>query len=173
MIPTSSEIFTGMKWSLENEIAPLLKDPRAQSSVRCMLMLLDHLILRVDIEGPVLDQDNRDMLQTLEQITEWLKQTRLSDTHPEIKNLITEIETTLSEQKSPMGYVPAISILQEVNTSLKGLFLRMIKAVETCSDNIPLEMSNQCKQEIDKLLRQQLDRYFQWIERAFVGKQHI
>lgn len=173
MIPTSSEIFMGMKWSLENEIAPLLDNPRAQSSVRCMLMLLDHLILRVDSEGPVLDQDNRDILQTLEKIAEWLKQTRLSHTHPEIGNLITEIETTSSEQTSPKEHVPAISVLLEVNTSLKGLFLRVIKVVETHRETVPLEVSDQCKREIDKLLRQQLDRDYNWIEPAFAGKPHI
>lgn len=173
MIPTCSEIFTGMKWSLENEIAPLLDDPRAQSSVRCMLMLLDHLILRVDIEGPVLDQDNRDMLHTLEQITEWLKKTQLSDTHPDIGNLITDIEPILSEQANLKEGVPAISILQKKNTTLKALFLRMIKTVEMHRDNMSVETSIRFKQEIDKLLRQQLDRDFKWIEPAFGGKPHI
>ena len=173
MIPTSSEIFMGMKWSLENEIAPLLNNPRAQSSVRCMLMLLDHLILRVDIEGPVLDQDNRDIQQTLVKIAECLKQTHLSNTHPEIGNLIMEIEITLSDQTGPKGDVPAISVLQEVNTSLKDLFLQVIKVVESHREKMPPKVSDQCKWEIDKLLRQQLDRDYNWIEPAFVGKPHM
>lgn len=173
MIPTSSEIFAGMKWSLENEIAPLLEDPRAQSSVRCMLMLLDHLILRVDVEGPVLDQDNLEMKQTLEQITEWLKESQLSDGGSEIGTLITDIESILTDQKKPKEHVPAISVLQEENTRLKGLLLRVIRMVESYKDNMSVKTSNRFKQEIDKLLRQQLNRDFQWIKAPFVGKPHI
>lgn len=173
MRPTSSELFTGMKWSLENEIAPLLEDPRAQSSVRCMVMLLDHLLLRADTEGPVLDQDNREMKQTLQQITEWLKETHLGDTHPAIGSLTTDIETILTDQTNPKEHVPAISVLQEENTTLKGLFLRVIKTVESYKDKMSVKNSNRFKQEIDKLLRQQLNRDFQWIEAPFVGKPHI
>jgi hypothetical protein len=138
-----------------------------------MLMLLDHLILRVDNEGPVLDQDNREMKQTFGYVTEWLKKSQLGGTLPEIKNLITDIESILNEQDNLKHHVPAISVLQEKNTALKKLFLHLIKTVEGCRDNMPAEIFDQLKEKTDNLLRQQLERDFQWIEPAFVGKPHI
>ena len=79
----------------------------------------------------------------------------------------------LSEQDNVKYHVPAISILQEKNTVLKELFLRVIKTIESYRDNIPAEIFNQLKEKTDKLLRQQLERDFEWIEPAFVGKPHI
>ncbi|MBW1902795.1 MAG: hypothetical protein JRJ20_14375, partial [Deltaproteobacteria bacterium] len=96
-----------------------------------------------------------------------------SDAGPEIRSLITDIETILSEQANPKDHFPAISVLQKENTTLKGLLLRVIKTVESYKDNMPVEISNRLKQEVDKLLRLQLDRDFQWIESPFVGKPHI
>jgi len=79
----------------------------------------------------------------------------------------------LSEQDNVKYHVPSISVLQEENTALKGLFLRVIKTVENCKDVMSVELSSRFKQGMDDLLRQQLDRDFQWIEPAFAGKPPI
>ena len=170
MRPSISEIVLGMKSSLETDLYPLIDDPRAQSSVRCMGLLLDHILLRVDVEGSVLDKDNRDLKESLFKFNELLNEGNLQNSNNEIRQFKSELEIVLNDQSKKKEGVPAISVLHEENTLLKGLFSKAIKCVENLRDDINVQLYNRFKVLVDDLLRRQLNRDSKWINPAFSGK---
>ena len=170
MRPSISEILLGMKSSLETDIYPLIEDPRAQSSLRCMGLLLDHILLRVDVEGSVLDKDNLDLKESLIEFNQLLNESDFQNNNNEIRQFKSELETVLNHRSKKKEGVPAISVLQEENTLLKGLFSKAIKCVENFRGDTNVQLYNRLMALVDDLLRRQIDRDSKWINPAFGGK---
>ena len=58
MRPSAKEIIDGVSWALDNQVAPVIDDKKAASSLRSIKGLLNHLSVRVEMEGHILNDDN-------------------------------------------------------------------------------------------------------------------
>lgn len=60
MNPLAQEVLKSCVQNLEELVAPDLSDPHAKSALMCVRMLINHVVLRLDLEGDALVEDCRD-----------------------------------------------------------------------------------------------------------------
>jgi len=65
MRPSVQEILAAAQKALQEKVAPVVEDQWAASALRSMDAILNHLQARVPIEGPVLYEDNEDIVALL------------------------------------------------------------------------------------------------------------
>jgi uncharacterized protein YicC (UPF0701 family) len=65
MMPTTKEVLASMQLALKEHVEPKIEDKWAQSALRSIDALLNHLQARVPTEGPVLHEDTTDLVQVL------------------------------------------------------------------------------------------------------------
>ena len=70
MRPSNSDILIGIRANIEELMLPDLLTPHAQSSAQNAMMLLDHVVARLDQEGAGLAADNTEKRQVLSQLAE-------------------------------------------------------------------------------------------------------
>ena len=74
MRPRTDEILKSLFWTFEEYIAPEVTSAYAKSLVLTMNNLFRHVLLRVELEGDLLFEDNRDLRGVLAQIPEFIDQ---------------------------------------------------------------------------------------------------
>lgn len=68
MKPTAKQLIECVTWSLDERVAPLIEDKWGNSTLRSVRCLLEHLSIRVEIEGQVLFDDNADLAAASEEV---------------------------------------------------------------------------------------------------------
>ena len=70
MKPSVQEMITSVQAALREKVAPQVDDPWAASTLRSVDVILEHLRARTPVEGPMLYQDNGDLLECFTAISE-------------------------------------------------------------------------------------------------------
>jgi len=65
MKPSTQDIIAAVQQTLKEKVAPLVDDPWGASALRSVDAILQHLHARVPVEGPVLYEDNDDIVSLL------------------------------------------------------------------------------------------------------------
>lgn len=65
MNPSAQEVLRSCVQNLEELVAPELQSPHAKSAMMCVRMLLNHVILRLDLEGQALAVDSAEKRELL------------------------------------------------------------------------------------------------------------
>ena len=124
MRPSAREIIEGIAWTLDNRVAPHATEPWAASSLRSIRGLLQHLAERVEVEGPLLADDNADLRAVLAGALG-----RLGGNGAAWQTLAPGIRAALERVwRDPAAY-PTVASLSEENGALSALVERLIHAL--------------------------------------------
>ena len=103
MMPTSRQMLAAMQLALHEHVAPKIDDQWAQSALRSIDVILNHLQARVPAEGPMLHEDSTELLALLSSV-----QQRLSYAEPALADFLAQAPDVLA------GYAP-VETLQALN----------------------------------------------------------
>ncbi len=124
MRPSAREIIEGIAWALDKRVAPHATEPWAASSLRSIRGLLQHLAERVEIEGPLLAEDNADLRGVLAGALD-----RLGENGAAWAALAPEVRAILDRAwRDPAAY-PTVASLTEENEALSALVEWLIHAL--------------------------------------------
>jgi len=151
--PTSAQILRGVVANLEELIVPQLEGPHAQSAGANVVMLLEHVILRLESEGEALAADNGEKRALLG---------LLGDVPAPLEGAAREVTRRLAGIPENGPYV-SVDALTDENERLKSVLDGWLSAVHAASDVDEAESSRLCA-PIRTQLRAQVDR-----EAAFVA----
>ncbi len=169
MRPSSKQLIAGIKWSFETYAVPDLTSRLGQSAGRSIMNLLDHLHVRVDVEGQLLMEDNQDMRSLFEELSVLLEPTIENGAGPEIRGALAEMTEKLGKQYRAPGAYPTVDSLTEENEDLKRTLVRAIRALQEHKDGLPPDLYGKADQASRAQLRRQLDREHHWIQ-PIIGK---
>ncbi|MBI4332431.1 MAG: hypothetical protein HY673_14255 [Chloroflexi bacterium] len=169
MRPSATEIIAGIKWSFETYIVPDLNEKLAQSTARSILCLLDHLQARVAMEGPLLVEDNQEMRELFQQLSQLLEPALRDGAAPDLATAVAEMKEKAVKEYRPSGTYPTVESLTEENEELKRTLVRVIQAVKGHAADLPADAYAQADEAIRGQLRRQLDRENAWIS-VLAGK---
>ncbi|WP_176593567.1 hypothetical protein [Sphingobium sp. EM0848] len=65
MMPTTQQMLAAVQLALQEHVAPKIDDQWAQSALRSVDVILNHLQARVPVEGPMLHEDSRELVALL------------------------------------------------------------------------------------------------------------
>lgn len=163
MRPSATEIIAGIKWSFETYIVPGLNEKLAQSTARSILCLLEHLQARVATEGPLLMEDNREMRELFQQLSQLLESALRDGVTPDLESAVAEMKEEAAREFRPSGTYPTVESLTEENEGLKRTLVRAIRAIKGHAADLPEDAYAQADEAICTQLRRQLDRENTWI----------
>jgi hypothetical protein len=103
MMPTTQQMLAAVQRALAEHVAPQIDDQWAQSALRSVDVILNHLQVRVPAEGPMLHEDSRDLVALLTEARD-----RLSHDEPALVAFLAEAPALLE------GYA-AVDALQALN----------------------------------------------------------
>lgn len=65
MMPTTQQMLAAVQLALQEHVVPKIDDQWAQSALRSVDVILNHLQARVPVEGIILHEDNRELVALL------------------------------------------------------------------------------------------------------------
>lgn len=162
MKPSAKSIIDGISWVLDNRVAPHATEAWAASSLRSISGLLKHLSARVELEGPLLAEDNADLRALLSGAT-----TRLDG--GSLRTLKKEVTATLErEWRNPEAY-PTVASLEEENEALNEHVERLIHVLHDDAAPIDAQARAKLEAEITDYLKRQRERERPLYVPAFTG----
>lgn len=147
MRPTSAQILRAVVTNLEELVLPQLQGPHARSAAANAVMLLEHVILRLESEGEALGADNgekRNLLGSLDEVPASL--------HDGAR----EVMQRLADTPETGGYA-SIESLTEENERLKSILDDWLTAIHA-ADDLAEEETRRLRAPIRAQLRAQVDR---------------
>jgi hypothetical protein len=150
--PTSAQILRGVVANLEELIVPQLEGPHAQSAGANAVMLLEHVILRLESEGEALAADNGEKRALLGS---------LGDVPAPLEDAAREVSRRLADTPE-IGTYASIAALTEENEQLKSVLDDWLVAIHGAPELDEAE-TDRFRAPIRTQLRAQVDR-----EAAFV-----
>ncbi len=72
MMPTTQQMLAAMQLALQEHVVPKIDDQWAQSALRSVDVILNHLQARVPVEGSMLHEDTSELVVLLGAAAEWL-----------------------------------------------------------------------------------------------------
>jgi len=118
MRPTAPELMAAIVESLERQVAPNLQDKWAASALRSATQLLNHLAIRIEREGRVLVEDNRDVRHVLEAALPRLA------AQAEFFDLRAVVEKALSDPEPSLQDTAGLDARNEIYQTAVELLLR-------------------------------------------------
>lgn len=103
MMPTSQQMLAAVQLALQEHVAPKIDDQWAQSALRSVDVILNHLQARVPVEGAMLHEDSRELVVLLTAARD-----RLSHDDPALATFLAEAPDLLD------GYA-RVDALQALN----------------------------------------------------------
>jgi hypothetical protein len=162
MRPSSKSIIDGISWVLDKRVAPHATEAWAASSLRSISGLLKHLSVRVELEGPLLAEDNADLRAVLSDAT-----TRLDG--GSLRALKSEVAATLEREWRNPGAYPTVASLEEENEALNEHVERLIHVLHDDAAPIDAQERAELKSEIADYLKRQRERERPLYVPAFTG----
>lgn len=153
MRPTSAQILRGVVANLEELVLPQLEGPHAQSAAANAVMLLEHVILRLESEGRALAADNHEKRALLGS---------LGEVPAPLERAAREVSERLVDAPENGTYA-SIDALTEENERLKSILDDWLMAIHSAADVDEAE-TDRLRAPIRAQLRAQVDR-----EAAFVA----
>ena len=162
MRPSSKSIIDGISWVLDNRVAPHATEAWAASSLRSISGLLKHLSVRVELEGPLLAEDNADLRALLSDAMTHLDGGLL-------RALKKDITATLErEWRAPEAY-PTVASLEDENEALNDHVERLIHVLHDDAAPIDAQARAKLEAEVTDYLKRQRERERPLYVPAFTG----
>jgi hypothetical protein len=169
MRPRADEMVQSVIWTLDNYIVPDLTDPLAKSMARAMGNVLRIVAARILLEGPSLDEDNRELRQALRSAQALLERTASAREEPTLSDPARQIETALAKpNRAPEDYRTVASLIEEA-TGLRWALVRAIEALDENKAVLTGPEHERVRGEIHTYLRHQLEREATYTREALSG----
>ena len=153
MRPSARELIEGVAWSLQEKVVPVTEDKWAASTLRSVRCLLEHLAQRVEVEGPLLFEDNLDARGTLANARRHL----LGAAHEGIHEWCDQVAAGLAAPWRQPGEYPGVASLTGENDMLRELVdlgIRILHEAGAVTDS----PRGQAREELDGYVRRRLAR---------------
>lgn len=163
MHPSITRILQGIVADLDHLILPQLKGPQAESAGQCARMLLDHVIHRLENEGPSLHADSLEKRQVLQEIARLLTATPATAEHPQLQSLVCGIREGIDRIPPTPRFISFEEITAE-NDRLKALMETAITVLHERRSELDSKAYDDMRKTIRHQLRSQLNRELAAIE---------
>lgn len=168
MRPRTDEILKSVLWTFDEWIVPDVTTPYAKSQTLTMGNLMRHVILRVELEGDLLFEDNRDLRDVLARSGEYID--GLEPGSDALRKAGSEITEALAKSFHGGDVYPSVARLIEEATALRWALSHAIETLQGVRDTLAGDAAyTQARQSIRDYLGRQLDREGQMIEPAFTA----
>ncbi len=143
--PTARELIEGIAETLDRRVAPLVADqPWPASHLRSIDALLDHLAVRVELEGTILHDDNADARVVLSEVRRLLQMYELGE--------------VLAHLWRDEDDYPTIESLAEENHSLVAAVERVIALLHDEPERFDPDARHDAHQRIVAYLHRRIER---------------
>lgn len=132
---------------------PVTEDKWAASTLRSVRCLLEHLAQRVEVEGPLLFEDNGDARGALASAREHL----LGVDDERIQRWCADVAADLDPPWRQAGEYPGVGSLTGENDMLRGLVDRGIRVLHEAGA-VPDGVGDQARGDLDGYVRRRLAR---------------
>ncbi len=165
--PRTDELVDSIRWSLEAFVLPDLTDEYAISVAHTIRNLLQHVSLRIRLEGPALDEHRRDLRAVLGQIRDLASQS----TSPALADLPGQVDAAL-DADGPDDHPPAgVVELGEKVLELRWALDRALRVLQSAEPELGSdERYRAVRTAIRECLARQLEREDAWITPGFTGR---
>lgn len=168
MRPRTDEILKSLLWTFDEWIVPDVTTPYAKSLTLTMGNLLRHVILRVELEGDLLFEDNRDLRAVLGEVGGFIE--GLKPVPDGLSGTGAEIAAALGQEYHGGDVYPSVARLVEEATALRWVLVHAIDALQGARDALSDDSAYlAARQAIRDYLGRQLDREGTMIEPAFTA----
>ena len=164
MRPSVKQLIAGIRWSFKTYAVPDLSSRLGQSTGRSIMVLLDHLHERVEVEGQLLMDDNEDMRSLFETLSNFLSPLFEQGAGTEIQAALGRMREKAEKQFRAVGSSPGVDSLTEENEELKRTVVDVFRVLQQHKGSVPEEMYLKAERAMRDQMRRQLDREHQWIE---------
>lgn len=149
MRPSARQLIDSISWSLQEKVVPVTEDKWAASTLRSVRCLLEHLSQRVDVEGGLLFEDNRDARSTLDGVRASLagNASGAADTTDPISAWCAAVAAGLERTWRAPDEYPSVASLSDENHDLRRLVDEGIRVLPTPA-----------RQELETYVRRRLAR---------------
>lgn len=153
MKPSARQLIEGIDWSLQQRVARATDDKWAASTLRSVHCLLLHLAARVELEGQLLFDDNRDARGALERVMGLLPATgaKLSAYRDEIAGVLAR------RWRDECAY-PTVASMTDENDALRLVVDRLADVLHVDAALIPSDARVAALAEVDGYIRRRLER---------------
>lgn len=103
MMPTTQQMLAAVQLALQEHVTPKVEDQWAQSALRSVDVILNHLQARVPVEGPMLHEDSGELIALL------------SGARDRLKSEDSGLRTFLAEAPGVLDGYPRVDALQALN----------------------------------------------------------
>lgn len=158
MRPTTEELLTGIKDAIDNYILPDLSSPYPISIACTINALLLHLIRRVEKEGHLLAESNRDIRDTLEAALSTLQHSKHTSAIPELVRLEMDLREKLSKEYRARDEYTSVGSLTEENNDLRRTLIDLLKTVDAAREHLEADSLAELRGRITNCSKRQLDR---------------
>jgi hypothetical protein len=117
MRPNSRQLIESVDWALQNKVLPTVEDKWAASALRSSHCLLQHLAVRVDLEGQLLHDDNADLRSVLAEVADLL----VTSGGAQGAEVGAQVADGLEPLWREPGAYPTVASLSEENIALREL----------------------------------------------------
>ncbi len=166
MRPRTDEILRSLLWTFDEWIEPETTTPFARSLALTMGNLMRHVILRVELEGDLLFEDNRELRQLLARIAGYAQGEDRG-----LAALGDRISGALAARYWGGDVYPSVARLVEEATALRWALTDAIRELQARRARLGESQDyRDVRRDIRDYLGRQLDREGKMIEPAFVGE---
>lgn len=165
--PRTDELVDSIRWSLEAFVLPDLTDEYAISVAHTIRNLLQHVSLRIKLEGPALDAHRRDLRAVLARIAELAAASSAEG----LAHVPGEVDAVLATD-GPDDHPPAgVVELGEKVVALRRALDRSLRALQAVEPELGSDEGYRAvRTAIRECLARQLEREEAWIVPAFTGR---
>ena len=165
--PRTDELVDSIRWSFEAFVMPDLTDEYAISVAHTIRNLLQHVSLRIQLEGPALDEHRRELRSVLSDIREFAEVSQCAALADVPGRVNAALEADGPDAVPPPGVVDLGEKVVALRWALDGA-LRSLQAAkgELGGD----ERYVAVRSAIRDCLGRQLEREAAWITPAFSGR---
>ena len=134
MRPSARQLIESVDWALQEKVAPTVEDKWAASALRSAHCLLQHLSVRVELEGQLLHDDSADLRTVLAGLPATLDGAP-ADHGGDLRKAIAGV---LDRRWRDEGAYPTIASLSEENIALREVaddVIRRLRAEPVAADD--------------------------------------
>ncbi|MBI1179426.1 MAG: hypothetical protein GC201_02645 [Alphaproteobacteria bacterium] len=168
MRPRTDEILRSVLWTFDEWIVPEATTPFAKSLTLTMGNLLRHVTLRVELEGDLLFEDNRELRAVLGRVADYAERATVEQLA--LGDLCMHLNVVLGRTFWGGDVYPSVARLVEEAMALRGALSDALRVFLARRDVLRDDAGYQVlRREIRDYLGRQLQREGQMIEPAFTA----
>lgn len=169
MRPRADEIVQSIVRTYEEYVLPEVEEPYARSLGLTIANLLRLVKLRIEQEGPLLYEDNRDLRETLAEVADYLSSAQ--PIRDRFSESLEEIQEVLRRQFRADGAYPTLESVDAEATALRWPLVRAIRVLEGDRAELGQQEDYQSvRARIRQYLRRSIEREGNLIVPAFTGE---